>query len=88
MAARARTIRPSVNVSSSSSPTGRSAAVSHGAQTRTPNLMACSVACPIRAPPLTPNGKPRKFSIREVDAACPPGAIASSSRVRRPSDAA
>ena len=50
--------------------------------------MACSVAWLISAPPLTPNGNPRKFSIREVAPAWPPGATASIRTVLSPSEAA
>ncbi len=87
MAARAWMTRPSARVTSTSSPTLARATASHGAYTRTPNFSACSVACPIRSRPLTPKGKPRKFSIRDVAAAWPPGATASSSTVLSPSDA-
>ena len=87
MAVRVRMMRPSVSVTPSSSPNCSSAAASHGAYTRTPNLSACSEACPMRSPPVTPKGNPRKFSMRDVAAACPPGATASSRTVLRPSEA-
>ena len=39
---------------------------SQGATTRTPHLNACRDAWEVSASPLTPNGPPREFSMRDV----------------------
>ena len=53
-----------------------------------PNLSICKTPRVARSAPLSPAGKPMKFSMREEPPAWPPGPSRSSTNVDRPSDEA
>ena len=67
---------------------GSSFSTSTGATIRAPNLSICNTPRVASSAPLSPAGKPMKFSIRDEPPAWPPGPSRSSIKVDSPSDEA
>src|SRR6266849_3656382 len=52
-----------------------------------PNFSACVYARPASSRPEIPVGNPKEFASLELEPACPPGELVSSTKTSRPSDA-
>ncbi len=80
-------VLPPSSVSSNPTLDGESRTIRPEVLIRAPRRVACSAPRSTSSLPDTPAGKPKKFSIRDVVPACPPGPTASITSVSRPSEA-